>query len=294
MRYTQHRRLMQLTALALLAVGHDLSAHSVPAITPEETRLEFSARFGNQPFVCGQSYQLAAHPGLSLTPTDLRFYISDIELVNAQGKAVPLQLKEDGLWQQGTLALLDFEQVGPGCHNGTPLLNTQVTGTLPPGHYHTLRFTLGVPFERNHGMPTLAAPPLNLTAMFWVWQAGYKFFKFDAQVQNGQQGASGFSVHLGSTECSSASRTTAPASPCRHPNRVRVELTDFNSRQQRVVLDLSRLLQGSRPDFNTPDTPPGCMSGQDDPDCQAIFRQLGLPFGTSHAGSQQLFHVETR
>lgn len=267
-----------------------------PTDTPAhiDLELEFAARVGQAPFVCGQRYPAPGHEGLFLVPTDLRFYISEVELINRRGQAVPLQLAQDNPWQHGTLALLDFEPGSGACRNGTAPLNTRISGTLPAGDYRGLRFTLGVPFEDNHRLPTLAPSPLNLTALFWVWQSGYKFFKFDARTPDGSAGASGFSIHLGSTGCSSASRTTAPARPCRFPNRVSVTLQAFEPQQQRVVLDIAALLQGSRVDFNSPETPPGCMSGQDDPDCRTVFRQLGLPFGPAPGGQQRIFRSEPK
>ncbi|PJN92728.1 metallo-mystery pair system four-Cys motif protein, partial [Amaricoccus sp. HAR-UPW-R2A-40] len=42
-----------------------------------------------------------------------------------------------------------------------------------------LAFEIGVPFDLNHGDPTLAPAPLDLTAMFWTWRGGYKFLKFE-------------------------------------------------------------------------------------------------------------------
>jgi uncharacterized repeat protein (TIGR04052 family) len=111
---------------------------------------------------------------------------------------------------------------GP-CRNGTAATNTAVRGTCARGHAYTgVRFTLGVPFSRNHGDPTVAPSPLNNTAMFWNWQGGYKFLKFDtassgqpattkAPDPQGGGNASGFSVHLGSTVCAAPSKTTAPS-----------------------------------------------------------------------------------
>ena len=72
-------------------------------------------------------------------------------------------------------ALLDFENATGGCVNGTPDVNDRVTGTAPAGHYTGLRFTLGVPFNKNHTDLTTQPSPLNLTALAWVWNAGRKF-----------------------------------------------------------------------------------------------------------------------
>ena len=54
-----------------------------------------------------------------------------------------------------------------------------MSGSAPRASYSGVRFTMGVPFELNHGDPTVAPSPLNITAMFWNWQGGYKFLKAD-------------------------------------------------------------------------------------------------------------------
>jgi hypothetical protein len=54
-----------------------------------------------------------------------------------------------------------------------------VKGSVPPGYYTGLAFKLGLPFDLDHGDATIAASPLNFTAMFWVWASGYRFLKID-------------------------------------------------------------------------------------------------------------------
>ena len=90
-----------------------------------------------------------------------------------------MALDQDGIWQLDGSALLDFEDATAACANGTPETNAVVKGSVPEGQYMGLLFDIGLPFDQNHGDPTLAASPLNLTEMFWSWQAGYKFIKID-------------------------------------------------------------------------------------------------------------------
>jgi uncharacterized repeat protein (TIGR04052 family) len=182
-------------------------------------------------------------------------------------------------------------------------MNTEVRGTVPAGRYVGLRFTLGVPFARNHGDPTVAPSPLNLTAMFWNWQGGYKFIKFDTATSGqsatvappdprGGGNASGFSVHLGSTVCASASRTEAPKAECGNPNRVTVQFDRFDAATQTVVADVGALLAGANVDVNAPNTSPGCMSFLNDADCPPVMGALGLAYGGVAApGPQRLFAV---
>ena len=135
--------------------------------------------------------------------------------------------------------------------------------------------------------------------MFWNWQGGYKFIKFDMAssgqptvtappVAHGGGNASGFSVHLGSTVCASASRTQAP-SGCQNSNRMEIRLPDFNPANNVVVIDMGRVLAKSNVDINTAGTSPGCMSFPKDADCPAVMEALGLAYdGVSAASSQRL------
>ena len=145
--------------------------------------------------------------------------------------------------------------------------------------------------------------------MFWTWQSGYKFLKLDmataglplapmakdtttptitAKMDDMMKGPNGWSLHLGSTGCASASETTGPAAECANPNRIAVALAGFAPGKSVMVIDPAALLAGSDVDINTPDTAPGCMSGGDDPDCADVMARLGLPFGGAAGGPQTL------
>lgn len=273
------------------------------AASPQLVTLRFAAQVNGQPFACGQSFAGVGSTRSTITPSDFRFYVSEVALVDEAGRAVPVTLAQDGIWQVDNIALLDFENGTGPCRNGTTGQNTEVRGTIPAGRYVGLRFTLGVPFARNHGDPTVAPSPLNLTAMFWNWQGGYKFVKFDT-ASSGQpattapphpQGggnASGFSVHLGSTVCASPSRTEAPKAECANPNRVAVAFERFDAARQTVVADIGAVLAGANVDVNTPNTSPGCMSFPGDADCLPVMGALGLAYGGLAApGPQRLFSV---
>jgi uncharacterized repeat protein (TIGR04052 family) len=160
-----------------------------------------------------------------------------------------------------------------------------------------------VPFGRNHGDPTVAPSPLNLTALFWNWQGGYKFVKFDTATggrpgttlpahPQGGGNASGFSVHLGSTVCASPARTESPKAECANPNRVTVAFDRFDVSRQTVVADIGTVLAGANVDVNAPNTSPGCMSFPGDADCPPVMAALGLAYGGVPApGPQRLFSV---
>ena len=289
----------------------------------QKVALKFSAMVGAEKFACGKSYDGIGVTKSSITPSDFRFYVSAVELLDANGKAVPLALDQDGVWQYKDLALLDFEDGSGPCRNGNAGLHTAVTGSVPKGKYRGVRFTLGVPCELNHGDPTIAPSPLNFTSMFWVWQSGYKFAKIDMASSGLPQDpnappemplkdklaamekfaaasgvpsmkrpprAAGFSVHLGSTVCASPSLTTPPTE-CKNPNRVTVTFDKFDMRKNVVFADLSSLLRDANVDVNAPDTAPGCMSAPDDADCTPVMSAFGLPYNDQPAAPQHFFRM---
>jgi uncharacterized repeat protein (TIGR04052 family) len=291
------------TAALLAACGSGPTPPAASAAGTQPVALRFAAQVNGQPFVCGQSYAGVGTTRSTIMPSDFRFYVSEVHLIDASGRAVPVTLTQDGSWQLENLALLDFENGTGPCRNGTAATHTTVSGTAPAGTYTGLRFTLGVPFARNHGDPTTAPSPLNLTAMFWNWQGGYKFIKFDTATSGqpattsppdprGGGNASGFSVHLGSTMCASPSRTEAPKAECGNPNRVAVQFDRFDAATQTVVADIGSVLARANVDVNAPGTSPGCMSFLNDADCPPVMGALGLAYGGVAApGPQRLFTV---
>jgi hypothetical protein len=112
-----------------------------------------------------------------------------------------------------------------------------------------------------------------------------------APAEGGDEEAAGFVVHLGSTGCAAASRTTAPEAACANPNLVTVRFENFDIASGVVVADIGKVLANANVDVNTPDTAPGCMSGLRDPECGAVLRAFGLAVGDAAPVAQQFFHA---
>lgn len=280
-----------------VALGCALASCDGGGEQPQTVSLRFDARVGDRAARCGESYDGVGATAATVEIRDLRFFVSEVELLSASGEATPLQLDVATPWQDGEVALLDFEDGSAGCvESGNAALNATVTGTAPAGDYTGLRFRLGVPDDANHQDTGLAAPPLDVTSMFWVWQAGYKFLRVD--LGNGAAPpADRWNIHLGSTGCASASPLTPPESACAKPNRALVSLSGFDPRTGTVVLDVAALTAGVDVTTNTAETAPGCMSGATDaPECAGVFANLGLDFaaGDCAAGcaGQSAFRAE--
>lgn len=196
---------------------------------------------------------------------DLRLFVYGFELLAADGSITPVRLDDDGIWQNGAVALLDFEDGSGSCRNGSAATRTVVVGKAPAAEHTGLRFRVGVPFAANHADPASARPPLNLGRMHWGWRAGYKFVRLEAQAGSGRA----LRLHLGSTGCTGQ---VGAISGCRWPNRLLVELDDFDVGRDVVVFDVAPLLAmlGS----STGDG--SCMSEEDDADCRNLWTVLGL------------------
>jgi uncharacterized repeat protein (TIGR04052 family) len=253
--------------------------------------IRFQAMVGQEKLACGQSYTGIGTTNSKITPRDFRFYIHNLHLIDENGKAVPVDLEQDGKWQLDDVALLDFENGTGRCVNGTPDMNDRVVGSVPEGHYMGIGFTLGVPFNKNHTELTSQPSPLNLTALSWVWNAGRKFARLDFS-STGQP--RGYAIHLGSTGCTPNTTKTTIPTQCRAPNRPEIEFAAFDPSRDVVVADLAALLKDSDVDGKPQtDMGSGCMSGPTDPDCAPLFANFGLPFGGKAAGPQTFFRKQT-
>lgn len=253
--------------------------------------LTFAARVGSEDFACGTTYSGLGTTSMDAIGHDFRFYVSDVRLVTADGTEAPVTLEQDGVWQQADVALLDFEDGSGPCASGNAPMNSTVVGTVAPGTYTTIRFTLGIPFDLNHGDVAAAASPLNISGMYWVWQGGHKFLRIDL----GFDGGGGYNVHLGSTMCMSGGPMEPPVTECTRPNRAEVELTGFDPTSSVIVADLAALVADADLSANTMDSPPGCQSfPSDETDCGPVFPKLGLDYATGAPGAtaQSFFSVE--
>ena len=286
--------------LFITAAALALAACSTVPSTPKtaQVSLNFAAQINGQPFACGQRYDGVGTTRSSITPSDFRMYVSDVKLLRQDGSAVPVQLTQDGIWQHQNVALIDFENGTGPCRNGTTATNTAVRGQVPAGDYVGVELTVGVPFAQNHQDPTVAPAPLNSTAMFWNWQGGYKFIKFDTTssgistdkpaAPNAMGPVTRYSVHLGSTACAGDSKTQAP-SACQNPNRMTVRLNQFDLAKNTVVVDMGAVLAQANVDVNAKGTSPGCMSFPKDGDCPPVMSALGLAYdGVPANGAQRL------
>ncbi len=247
-----------LVVLALLPAACDRGASTEnPPAVPQGELLEipFAATLAGQPVSCASE----TLPRI----TDLRFYVSAVEVNTAANgwQPAPIELVEG--WQNAHVALIDFEDGAGHCAGGSPGTHTTLRVRTPTPDVAGLRFTVGVPFEVNHADPAEAEAPLDETAMHWTWNAGYRFVRVEAESEAGH-----FLGHLGSTNCQG---TVGNITGCRHENRARAVVEGWTPGQT-VALDLDRLLL----DVPFASGSAGCMGSNTDERCTAVYRNLGV------------------
>ncbi|MEY3210196.1 MAG: hypothetical protein RIT28_677 [Pseudomonadota bacterium] len=268
--------LAPLAALTLAACGdkdheHDDSGHDDSASAETEAvTVRFEATVGDEPFSCSAQHGGLGVTGATLEAFDNRLYVHDVTLLDAQGGEHPVTLDQDGMWQVQSVALLDFEDKSGACANGTAEMNGVMSGVVSAHDTVAVRFTLGLPFELNHQDAATAPSPLNLSSLFWTWESGYKFWRFDGRTTAAPDG---FFFHLGSTGCETDAEGAVTG--CAAPNLVTITLDGFDPAENVVRIDLAALTAG----VNLDDPMATCMSGPGMGDCAPWFAALGLPWG---------------
>ena len=246
------------------------------AAPAEHIALRFAAVAGPTSVACQARIAGVGTSHATIVPDDLRFYVSEVRLIRADGTDVPVTLDEDRAWQTKGVALLSW------CADGKTDVHDAVAGTVPSGDYRGVRFALGVPDALNHADATIADAPLNVTGMFWSWRAGYKFLRFDLRTSHADGSApSTWLVHLGSTGCDVAGAVTQ----CRNPNRPTVSLPRFDWRTNVIVADVGALL--SNDDLTARHGGGQCMSEPGEAACTSSMAALGLAGGAT----QTVFRV---
>ncbi|MDO5693167.1 MAG: metallo-mystery pair system four-Cys motif protein [Pseudomonadota bacterium] len=246
--------------------------------------LRFAAYAGKTPVDCNsQITGVGTQPEQVLNLAQLRFYVSNVQLLKADGSKVALKLAGSGndkfnyRDEQNAVTLIDLEnkQDGNAC-KGTPEVNPVITGTVPAGTYTGVAFTLGVPLALNHtNQRDTATTPLVLQdaqqpVMAWAWRGGRKFTNIE--LVNKATSTSTL-LHLGSTGCTADVVNGAAPTECGAPNRVPMRFEQFDPAKQTVAMDLAAL-------FSTDDTSKrnGCMAGPKHADCAGPFKALALGF----------------
>ncbi|AJR15143.1 hypothetical protein LIL_12541 [Leptospira interrogans serovar Linhai str. 56609] len=269
--------------------------------------IQFSAYAGSQKLECGQtlrghsrsletiSFIPNAHIAESTTFQlhDFRLFVHGVTLIQNSGEETPLTLNQDGKFQSGEIALLDFENKTGKC-NGTTDTNNVVSALIPSGTYQGIKFIVGIPENKNHLDADNQSPPLDNSGMFWSWTSGYKFLKLD--FETAETLGVETSVHIGSANCVGS----GSSSTCARVNRIPVTLIPeggFNPSTQEIKINIQALLQGI--DLTANPNAAMCMSGlvgATSTGCPTIFANIGLDLnaGTPITPAKTVFSIKAK
>ncbi len=260
--------------------------------------ISFKAKVGTEDFRCGKTYANQGATAEAVQPSDLRFFVDKLSLLNDKGVEVPVTFEARTPWQTTDVALLDFEDGTGECKNGNADTNTKITGSVPVGTYRGIVFSNGVPESLNHGDPTTAPAPLQAGGMTWGWLYGYKFFTaqmVSMSVPDGgaDAGPRGIGLlHVGSVGCDNAvdggdpDFNQPPKVACTQSNRNRVHLAEFLPGTSTVVVDVGAVFAGT-------DMKVSSQCHSVGPACPSLFANVGLAFETgAQLPSQAAYRVE--
>ena len=269
----------------------------------KKVSIGFAALNGAKPVTCGRQITDLGNTSRSAQLSDLRFYVSEVQLLKKGGGAVNVKLPTGSKWSytkgKAAVTLIDLENGTGSCvAEGTKGMNAKVQGTVPKGSYMGVRYSVSVPESLNHTDPTTVPSPLNLTAMGWNWQFGHKFMKVELEQDGGiPWGSEIYYLHVGSTDCV-GDPAAGDKAECGLPNRNKVTLGKFNPAKQRIAIDFQRLFGGVNVAGDNMGgmegmemAMGGCMSAIDSPDCGPLFSALGMKLGTTKTTAQTAFRV---
>lgn len=178
----------KLMAIPALAFAMTLTACRNNDDTPEKNNvtLHFDNVVGNQALELGKSYN---SNNQDITFNEVKYVISNISLVKADGKEVPYNI--DNLDKGATVVNLADAKTFD-----------YILTDIPAGNYKEIKLGLGVKKELNTLLDQEKFPKFfkltgkNETKMHWEWGTGYRFTKIEGKYDNNTED---FSIHTGST-----------------------------------------------------------------------------------------------
>lgn len=266
-----------------MTVIKDGSGSDDETTVTKDISLNVSAVVGATSVACGELTDVlvgTGNEGNGSAPNieDFRLYVSDVQVATDDGEFVDLELTQND-WQHDNVALLDFEDATSSCASGTSATNKTIDGTLEglsSDEYTRVRFTIGVPEALNHLDRTTAVSPLNIDGMTWSWAGGYKHMRLDVD---------GWNIHLGTTGCSLDDNNDNLDCSSARPNRPVYTFENIDTESSAIVFDYAALVEDS--DITTDaGGATGCMSDVTDPECAALFTNLGLDVTTGECASE--------
>ena len=229
--------------LLLSACGSGGSSKTSAPVASQPFTLNFKATAGEFEVNCDNAIDGIGPAGdYSVGVADLRFFISNVQFFDAEGKKIAITLDANSFQlnhSKGAVALMDFTGNDSGfCkagQEGTARTNTKITGTLDAAT--TNNAINKVTFDVGVSQPVMQAvigatdvitdAPAPLSELQWSWASGYRHFVMNFVAMDATHNDitvnSGF--HIGSTDCNSTanpSKALADKAACGRLNTPKV------------------------------------------------------------------------
>lgn len=271
--------------------------------------LKFGATLGGKPLSCADLVSgMGADGKFRVGASDLRFYVSNIQFRDKDGKVVARTLDANDFQltdPDGEVALIDMTGNTDGnCAanaiafaEGTARTNLVVTGKTVVEDVASVSFEIGVPqalMKSVIASHSLENAPTPLNEMYWNWASGYRHFVFNFVAENEAGDKGGGYVHLGSRNCGpDDGLALSDRSACEFVNTPSFSVKDFDLTTDSIVVNLDSFL--SKLDFSAPIYDPvtfevigqgvgaECHSSPMQPDCPLLFPTFGIDIATGGA-----------
>lgn len=153
-----------------------------------QVELNFAPMLAGKPLVFGEPNAMT---GGQISPTNIRFYVSEVALLGADGGPIAVDLVTPaGVPEAYGIHLVNFEEPAS--------LSLHVLA--PSGSYTGARFTLGINDACNSGDSNRNGPLSFNSQMAWPHLAGFLFFRYEAQWTPGADAAAAappIMIHMG-------------------------------------------------------------------------------------------------
>jgi hypothetical protein len=213
------------------------------------TIVEFpiESTYGGQPFVYGEPNQISS--GATVTPLNMRFYLSSVELLSASGGSVAVDI----VTSAGEVAPYDVF-----FFNADDAAAQTLRVLAPPGSYTGIRFALGLNVACNTGSSAGRSFPLSEDSqMTWPHLVGYLFLRYESQVTLAATEADGGTglaippvIHMGG-DLRDLGATTSLAT--RVDGDIVVHAGESATRRLRVAMD--QIFKGATSNVDVSDVP---------------------------------------
>ncbi|MEO1268297.1 MAG: MbnP family copper-binding protein [Myxococcota bacterium] len=275
----------------------------------KEFALTFQATADGQPVGCSDTIGgVGPDAQHSVGLSDLRFYVSNLQFLDADGNPLEVQLDTNEFQysgEAGWVGMIDLTGTSEGTctgndiafAEGTARTNNTITGMAPVGDVTSVSFDVGVPQPLMKEVIAATSPeaaPSPLNEMYWSWASGYRHFVLNLTVQTaGGDSGDGY-LHIGSRDCGDGQALAlADRETCGLVNTPKVALSNFDLEKDTVQVDVLQLLNNlsfvapiyDTETFEVIGEGPGleCHSAATQLHCEALFSNFGLNLETGAA-----------